>query len=414
MRSNPALFFAIFFGILFILDLYFFKGLRLLTNGMSNTGLKQFIHYGFIGLSILLYVLTAIAFTSGGNEGPNNKFAIFLFATIFMFYVPKFVFGVFHLLEDISYGIAWIAGPSPSSGDGEKISRFTFLSQTGMVLAAIPFTGIAYGILKGRFAYRVLKEKLVFSNLPEEFDGLKIVQISDIHIGSFFKNFEAVQPGFNMINELKPDLILFTGDLVNNVASEVEGWTDKLGQLKAKYGKYSILGNHDYGDYVQWSSAAEKAANMDQLKQYHKDSGFDLLLNENRKIDINGKPFPLIGVENWGKPPFVQYGDLKKALSGVESEPFKILMSHDPSHWDEQVLDTDIDVTLSGHTHGMQFGVEVGAIKWSPVKFKYPRWGGLYTEGKQHLYVNRGFGYIGFPGRVGMPPEITLIELKKA
>jgi predicted MPP superfamily phosphohydrolase len=232
-----------------------------------------------------------------------------------------------------------------------------------------------------------------------------------MHLGSFNKNFEKIAKAVDLINEQEPDLILFTGDLVNNFAEETNGWAPVLSKMKAKIGKYSILGNHDYGDYSHWKLPEDKAKNLQEIKDFHKEVGFKLLLNESETITINGEEIALVGVENWGKPPFPQHGDLTKAINGSANLPFKILMSHDPSHWDAQVLDTDIALTFSGHTHGMQFGLERAGIKWSPVQYKYPRWGGLYQQADQYLYVNRGFGYIGFPGRIGMPPEITFVEL---
>ncbi len=256
-----------------------------------------------------------------------------------------------------------------------------------------------------------------FANLPAWADGLRIVHISDIHIGSFFNNHDAVQRGIDMVNELKPDLILFTGDMVNNYADELVGWEDTLSKLNARLGKFSILGNHDYGDYVTWPNAEVRAENIEKLKQYHKKIGFRLLLNEKVNFGAeNDESIEILGVENWGLGGFSQYGKLSEAMKDSDEKKFQILLSHDPSHWDAEVMGkTSIEITLSGHTHGMQFGVEIpGIIKWSPVKYRYPRWGGLYTVGKQHLYVNRGFGYIGFPGRVGMPPEITFFELQKA
>jgi hypothetical protein len=268
---------------------------------------------------------------------------------------------------------------------------------------------------KGRFNFRITNEKLSFPNLPEAFNGFKVVHISDIHIGSFLGHENQVKKAIELVNEQNPDIILFTGDLVNNFAEELSGWIPILSDLRAKYGKFSILGNHDYGDYFEWPNKAEKEQNLTNLKQAHKELGFKLLLNESMQIELNNSKIGLIGVENWGLPPFPQYGNLKVAMNGSSELPFNILMSHDPSHWDAEVIDkTNIDLTLSGHTHGMQFGIEIGNVKWSPVKYKYPRWGGLYKENKQYLYVNRGFGYIGFPGRVGMPPEITVIELKRA
>ena len=286
-----------------------------------------------------------------------------------------------------------------------------FLYQMGFVAATIPFASVLYGVTKGKFNYRIIHEKIHFTNLPASFKGVKIVQISDMHLGSFRKKYEQISKAVEMINEQNPDLILFTGDLVNNFAEETNGWAPVLSKMKAKYGKYSVLGNHDYGDYSEWSSPAEKDRNLLEIKKFHKKIGFRLLLNESEILSINGEKIALVGVENWGKPPFPQYGDLKKACEIVNVKHFKILLSHDPSHWEAVLKDTDIDLTFSGHTHGMQFGIERAGIKWSPIQYRYPRWGGLYKENNQYLYVNRGFGYHGFPGRIGMPPEITVVEL---
>jgi hypothetical protein len=283
------------------------------------------------------------------------------------------------------------------------------------VAFALTASAFTYGIVKGRFNFRVIAEKLKFKNLPSKFNGFKVIQISDLHIGSFSRFHKSVKEIIEKINKLNPDLIVFTGDMVNNVADEMEGWQPIFSRLKAKHGKISILGNHDYGDYHTFPSAQAKIDNLNRLKEIHREIGFDLLLNENRTIKIDNEQISILGVENWGKPPFVQYGDLDLASKGTENAAFKLLLSHDPSHWDEQVKpNTNIDLTLSGHTHGMQFGIEIPGFKWSPVKYKYPKWAGLYSEGNQHLYVNRGFGHLGFAGRVGMDPEITEIELVSA
>lgn len=292
-------------------------------------------------------------------------------------------------------------------------SRRKFISQLALGLAAIPFFSILYGITKGKYNYRIRKETLSFKDLPEAFDGFTLCQISDVHAGSF-DNKERVEYGINLINEQGADVILFTGDMVNNTADELDPWQDVIAKLNAPYGKYSVLGNHDYGDYIDWPRMEDKGANLEDLKKRHREMGFRLLLNENEALEKDGQKISLVGVENWGLPPFVQYGDLDKALNGAE--PFKVLLSHDPSHFDEQVCKRDehIHLTLSGHTHGMQFGIEIPGIRWSPVKYKYPKWAGLYEKAQRYLYVNRGFGFLAFPGRVGIWPEITLIELKKA
>ena len=268
-------------------------------------------------------------------------------------------------------------------------------------------------MLIGRFQFKIEKIVLKFKQLPESFNGLRIIQISDIHLGSWYRKEKKMIKAVRMINRLNPDLILFTGDLVNNFSEEANGWSDILANLHSKLGNYSILGNHDYGDYWDWAVPEEKTANMNLLYALHKAMGFKLLLNDSDLISLNGHAIGIIGVENWGKPPFMQYGDLEKATKNLKPVPFKILLSHDPSHWSAEVhKKTDIDLTLSGHTHAMQFGIKIGKFQWSPVKYIYKLWSGLYGNNGQYLYVNRGLGSLGFPGRVGMRPEITLIQLQ--
>jgi predicted MPP superfamily phosphohydrolase len=280
----------------------------------------------------------------------------------------------------------------------------------GWAITLILFIGFIIGIFYGRWNWKVHRIELEFLHLPEDFHEIKLVQISDVHIGSFFDNHEKVKKAILQINDLQPDYVFFTGDLVNNTADEIHGWENIFLEIKAKKGKFSILGNHDYGDYVKWENKAEKENNLNKLIQLHRTIGFTPLLNESVKLT---EGFWLLGVENWGKAPFRQSGKLKETLNNIPEEHFKLLLSHDPSHFDEQVIHTNIDLTLSGHTHGMQFGIERFGLKWSPVSWKYKKWAGLYKEGNQFLYVNRGFGYIGFPGRVGIYPEITEITLKK-
>lgn len=298
----------------------------------------------------------------------------------------------------------------------EKVipSRRRFVSFIGMGVAAIPFAGMIYGMLWGRYNYRVVKHTLYFDDLPEAFDGYRVIHISDIHSGSF-DNAEKVQYGIDMINAQHADVIFFTGDLVNNKAEEMRPWIAHFKQLHAKDGVYSVLGNHDYGDYVQWDSPDEKAKNLETLKQIHQQLGFCLLNNESVFLSRGQQRIAVLGVENWGQG-FVKKGNLKQALSQVDKKDFKILLSHDPTHWQYEVLKDPnfIHLTLSGHTHGMQFGIEIpGVIKWSPAGWRYKYWGGVYKEKDRYINVNRGFGYLAFPGRVGMPPEITVIELKK-
>ena len=292
--------------------------------------------------------------------------------------------------------------------------RRKFLSQIALGIAAVPLASLLFGMYKGKYNYKVLKYTLEFDNLPKSFDGFTLTQISDIHSGSF-DNREKVSYGIDLINEQQSDVILFTGDMVNNKASEIYPWMDLFSSLKAPQGKYSVMGNHDYGDYVQWETKAEKEQNFSDLIKAQEEMGFQVLLNKAHYLEKNGERIALVGVENWGKGGFKKAGDLNLAISGVKPEDFKILMSHDPSHWEAQVIDHPypFELTLSGHTHGMQFGIEIpGWFKWSPVKWRYKQWAGVYNQAKQFLNVNRGFGFLAYPGRVGIWPEITVVTLK--
>lgn len=421
MRASP--FFLIPLLVFMLLtDIYTWRGIKPLIARIRYLWARTTLRYLFWGVSVLIFsgFILFMARIKHAKQAEAYIFASRLVALFALFYLPKFVFIVFVLLRDIKLAIwgmvRWIrkkiVKPKVGEDKGKKMDRSEFLYQMGLVLAAIPFASVLYGVTKGKFNYRVIHEKLRFEKLPESFRGLKIVQISDIHLGSFNRRFEPIEKAIELINEQEPDLIFFTGDLVNNFAEETEDWAPVLKKMKAKMGKYSILGNHDYGDYSEWPTPEAKEKNLDAIKAFHQKMGFELMLNQNKRLKIGDDEISLIGVENWGKPPFPQHGDLDKAMEGVNPESFKLLMSHDPSHWDAKVLGkTDIDLTFSGHTHGMQFGIERIGIKWSPIQYRYPRWGGLYKESKQFLYVNRGFGYIGFPGRIGMPPEITVVEL---
>jgi predicted MPP superfamily phosphohydrolase len=293
------------------------------------------------------------------------------------------------------------------------MTRGKFISYSALTLAAIPFGTMIYGMLKTAFDFKILKSKVPIANLPSSFEGLKIVQISDIHSGSFLSNLH-FKNAVKLIMQEKPDVIFFTGDLVNDRSDEAEPFKKIWKELNAPFGVYSILGNHDYGDYVIWDTPEEKQANLERLFEIHKEMGWNLLLNEHRILEKNGEKIGLIGVENWGAAlRFPRKGDMEKAQTGMEEVPVKILLSHDPSHWDAKILKEhpDVDLTLSGHTHGFQFGIEIPGFKWSPSQYVYPQWAGLYTQGKQHLYVNRGLGFLGYLGRVGIRPEITVLEL---
>jgi hypothetical protein len=340
-------------------------------------------------------------------------------------FVCKLIGSSFLLIDDIVRLFRWIASlfnkaPKEAIEDGaEKISRLKFFSYLAVTFTVIPAVSFIYGMVKGAYKYRVHKVKVSSPNLPEAFEGFKIVQLSDMHCGSFMST-EPLEKAFNIVLDQKPDVIFFTGDLVNNESNETEMHLDTYKMLKAPYGVYSILGNHDYGDYKQWETPEDKIANLDKLKDIQKQSGWRLLMNEHVPIEKDGQKIALLGIENWGgNLRFPRYGKLENAHAGTEGYPYKILLSHDPSHWDVQVSQeakyNDIDLTLSGHTHGMQFGIEIpGFIKWSPVKYIYKHWAGLYKQDNQYLYVNRGLGFLGYPGRLGIWPEITVIELSRA
>ncbi|WP_310993886.1 metallophosphoesterase [Aequorivita marina] len=284
----------------------------------------------------------------------------------------------------------------------------------GLIAGFLPFFAIVYAIFKAVYRFKVYRVTVSHNELPESFNGLKVVQISDLHLGSFAYRYRVLERAVSLVNRLDADLIVFTGDLVNNFAWELKGWNKVLKKFSAKNGKYAILGNHDYGDYSKWDSQRLKDKNFESIKRFFEEINFELLLNESVLISKNDDAIAITGVENWGLPPFRQDGNLKKALHPIKDVPFKILLSHDPSHWDEEVLkQTNIALTLSGHTHGMQAGIRIMGKQWSPIKYKYKRWAGLYREEDQYLYVNRGLGWLGFPGRLGMRPEITLITLKQ-
>ena len=318
-------------------------------------------------------------------------------------------------LEDLSRGASSLLHFFTSDQKIHFPQRRKFVSQMAIALGAIPFSSLLYGRYKGRYNYRVLNYTVEYENLPDGFDGFQITQISDLHCGSF-DNTKKVAYGLDLIDKQKSDLVLFTGDMVNNKANEARPWVEFIAKIKAPYGKFSVLGNHDYGDYSDWENEADKKQNMEEMYQIHQDMGFDLLLNESRYIEKNGDRIALVGVENWGAGRFKKAGDLEKSISKIEPNDFKILLSHDPSHWEAEVIPHayPFHLTLSGHTHGFQFGIEIpGWIKWSPIQWRYKQWADIYENKEQKLNVNRGFGYLAYPGRVGIWPEITVITLKK-
>jgi predicted MPP superfamily phosphohydrolase len=418
---NPFLFFLIFSIIILVIDFYAYRGVKKLASSYSKKT-KRIIFYLFwiVPTTLIFGLLVFTIFNRAIDPANVLVYFHYISGTFILFYVPKLVFIIFNLVDDIIQLGKWFYKKTKRKTEldekqGEHISRKQFLTRTGIVIAGLPFISIAYGIKWGKFNYTVRTHTQGFSNLPNAFNGLRIVQISDFHIGSFLNNIDEVEIAVDLINEQNADLLLFTGDFVNNLSSEMNKFLSILNKLNASVGKYSILGNHDYGEYVPWDSIEEKRQNLDTLVKIQENLGLKMLINDSDKVEMNGQSIEIVGVENWGLPPFPQYGDLDKALSKTNPDSFKILMSHDPTHWDEQVLDkTNIDLTLSGHTHGAQFGIEIPGWRWSPVNMRYKRWGGLYKEGNQSLYVNTGIGFIGFPGRVGMPPEITVIDLKKS
>lgn len=401
-----------------LVDFYAFHGLKTLTSKW-NINSSTLIHWTYWGIDLfILAVIFYYSFTGKFANGPGRQVG-WVLAALMISLVPKLVIISFLFVEDIGrIGFGIYAFLNNWLNDHKTINylpeRRKFVSQIAFGLAAIPFAGMIYGAVKGKYDFTVHKVKLRFRDLPEAFDGFTITQLSDIHSGSFDDPI-AVRRGIELANSQESDLLVFTGDLVNNKADEMDDWMDHFSSLKAPFGKYSILGNHDYGDYLPWPSEAAKEANLDRLKQIQKELGFRLLLNEHVRIEKDGQSIALVGVENWGKKGFVKHGDLPKASEGIAQGDFTILLSHDPSHWEAVTLQHEhhVHITLSGHTHGMQFGIEIPGFKWSPSKYIYPQWAGLYKKDEKFLYVNRGFGFLGFPGRVGILPEITVIELVK-
>lgn len=400
-----------------LLDWYVFTGLRSFASGWSSARWRQVVIYGYLVISVGVTVMFLFGLSSFSTARGMTPFHEWMLSLFLAFLVTKIIFALVLFLGDVGrflYGI----GNNVSKPKGEQTqpyfpARRKFITELAILLAAFPFTGFLYAMFRGKYDYRVHRQTIYYDNLPEAFDGFTITQISDIHSGSF-DNTTAVQRGIDLANAQKSDLFVFTGDLVNNAAWEIEPYLKNFNQLKAPFGQFSVLGNHDYGDYIQWNSEAEKATNLEQLKQHHKTLGYRLLLDENVVLEKGGQKIALIGVQNWGRG-FIQIGDLDKALNGVDKDAFKILLSHDPTHWEEKVRyhPTDIHLTLAGHTHGAQFGVETAGFRWSPVQYTYLDWAGLINQKNRYLYVNRGFGFLAFSGRLGIWPEITVITLKK-
>jgi len=404
-------------GLFFLVDYYFFQAIKTATSKWEapKQRVLRILYWGLTVITIGGLVLFG-ALRSEVNEKVLRNFILLI---VSLNYLPKF-FGVIVLaLGDLWSGMQSLVDRlkpvKKRELPGKVIKRSEFIAKTAIVGAGIPFLTMSFGILSGAHDYRVRKITVPVKGLPSGFEGITIGQISDIHSGSFF-NKTAVQGGVDLLNSENPDLVTFTGDLVNVQTAEVEDYIPVFSKIKAELGVYSVTGNHDYGDYRRWSSPEAKERNFRDLIEAHNLLGWDLLLNENRIIKVGNDSIALLGIENWGAGRFSKYGNLEKAYEGTESATSKILLSHDPSHWEAQVLPNyqDIDLSLAGHTHGFQFGIEVGNLKWSPAQYRYKQWAGLYSYGNQHIYVNRGYGFIGYPGRIGMPPEITILTLKAA
>jgi len=398
--------------IIFVLALDFYA-----LQSFRSVVRNPWVTYGYIAISIVVFGnLIYQGYTLDRSSGINSGFYL-AFAVFVLVYVPKLVLLVFMFGEDIFRLFEAAVNYFVSKSDESSAlfsSRRKFIGQLALGIAAIPFISILYGITKGKYNFKVLKYTLEFDDLPAAFDGYQVTQISDIHSGSF-DNKEKINYAVNLVNEQASDVIMFTGDMVNSKSKEMRPWKSTFSKLKAKDGIFSILGNHDYGDYTRWPSDEAKVENFQELLDIQQEMGFDLLRNESRFIEKDGARLAIIGVENWGKG-FKQKGDLTLASSKVDPNDFKILLSHDPSHWQYEVVKdpNHYHLTLSGHTHGMQFGIEIpGLIKWSPIKWRYKYWAGIYEKAGQYINVNRGFGFLAFPGRVGIWPEISVITLKK-
>lgn len=412
--------------VLLIIDVYIYYALRRSTLNWANSKLFKTLWWGYSFL-LLIGVLMSIYFNIPLMVRSVVLVAFFLTFTSKIFYVLVL------LIDDVRRAGVWVRrrffnnkqhtdislenipdSTHTTQETAASISRSQFLTRAGILVAAVPFATLSWGIAVGGYDYRVRRQKLYLPNLPKAFDGMTIGQISDIHSGSFY-NKSAVQGGVDMLLAEKPDVIFFTGDLVNNKAEEMRDYQDLFTKVKAPLGVFSTLGNHDYGDYFYGKEdSLEKRRNLKQVKDIHKIMGWDLLLNEHRKLQVDNESIGILGVENWGTGRFPKYGRIDLAKDGTEELPVKLLLSHDPSHWRAQIIDNkDIDVMFAGHTHGMQFGVRGEHYQWSPAEYVYNEWAGLYKEGQQKLYVNVGYGFLGYPGRVGILPEITLFELVK-
>ncbi|MBW2961852.1 metallophosphoesterase [Mesonia aestuariivivens] len=399
----------IFIVIYVLVDIYAFQAIKTITK-------ISWVHYLYLGISVLVLGNFLFQFLQSGEGRVLSVSKSYAFGFLLSVLSAKIILVLFLFGEDlVRLVIGGVRKITDNQAEKMIPSRRGFVSKIALGIAAIPFASLLYGMYKGKYNFQVLKYELEFDDLPDAFDGYQITQISDVHSGSFDSHPE-IEYAVNLVNEQKSDMIFFTGDLVNNMATEMNDWKALFSTLTAKDGVYSILGNHDYGDYVDWESNKAKAENLLQLKELQREMGWNLLLNEHKILERGDDQLAIVGVENWGAGGFVKHGDADKASEGLSSKDFKIMLSHDPSYWQEKLKNDPkkYQLTLSGHTHGMQFGIEIpGWIKWSPIKYRYKNWAGIYKEFGNYINVNRGFGYLGYPGRVGIWPEITVIKLKK-
>jgi predicted MPP superfamily phosphohydrolase len=421
MKPSFLVIFIVLIVIVFF-ELYFIQAVKTISIDYSPNKRKYILWFAYVLAFCSMLLFAVSAFYPPPEWSSTMRFISAIFLILLL---CKILGSVFLLMDDLVRFVRWIMlkfspqHPATTAEDaGNHISRLKFFSYLALTFSVIPAVSFIYGMIRGAYKYRVHNVKINFPNLPEAFDGFKIIQLSDIHCGSFMSTDPLVK-AFKIVMDQNADIIFFTGDLVNTETTETAPHLETYKMLKAPYGVYSTLGNHDYGDYKQWESAEHKAKNFEDLKKVHAESGWRLLMNEHVSIEKGDQKIALLGVENWGgNLRFPRYGKLENAHAGTEHYPFKILLSHDPSHCDVQVSQeqkyNNIDLTLSGHTHGMQFGIEIPGLKWSPVQYVYKHWAGLYKQENQYLYVNRGLGFLGYPGRLGIWPEITVIELKKA
>ena len=406
--------------LLIIVDIYIYRAVRSVSWKWKDNNLLTF-RYIWWGYSLLLIIGVFVGIFV------NIKFMVrtVILVLFFMTFISKIFILPFLLADDIRRGFLWIKRKMFGNGEGVSqqskssagnIPRSEFLIKAGTLVAALPLASFTYGMVSSAYDYRVKRRILHLPNLPSSFDGITLGQISDVHSGSFYDR-KAVIGGVEMLLKEKPDMIFFTGDLVNNIASEMRDYQDIFSKVKAPLGVYSVLGNHDYGDYFFGAAPSQaKARNLESVKQTHKNMGWDLLLNENRRIKIGNEEIGILGVENWGAGRFAKYGRMDLAAKDTDELPVKLLLSHDPSHWRAQIIPeySQIDAMFSGHTHGMQFGLITENFQWSPAQYVYKEWAGHYQENKQQLYVNVGYGFLGYPGRVGILPEITIFELRRS